>query len=126
MKKIFKNALPAGLTVVVNIILLLIINKFFKFSNLTFTTLSLLLTETIGFLNLAKISTPFTKVRKILFISLVLLFLVQFIFLNSFYGLEILDLKNTIIVIILMIISIFIFKLMNKMIEKLFKYSKIL
>ena len=125
LKKIFKNALPAGLTVVVNIILLLIINKFFKFSNLTFTTLSLLLTETIGFLNLAKISTPFTKVRKILFISLLLLFLVQFIFLNSFYGLEILDLKNAIIVIILMIISIFIFKLMNKMIEKLFKYSKI-
>ena len=105
--------------------MLLIINKFFKFSNLTFTTLSLLLTETVGFLNLAKISTPFTKIRKILFISLVLLFLVQFIFLNSFYGLEILDLKNTIIVIILMIISVSIFKLMNKMIEKLFKYSKI-
>lgn len=126
LKKIFKNALPAGLTVAVNIILLLIINKFFKFSNLTFTTLSLLLTETVGFLNLAKISIPFTKVRKILFISLVLLFLVQFIFLNSFYGLEILDLKNTIIVIILMIISVFIFKLMNKMIEKLFKYSKII
>ena len=121
LMKILKKSLPAGINVAINIIILLILNKFYQFADIELNTICLLLTSFVCFTNLYKICIPFTKVRKILYVFLVILFLIQFIFFKGFYNIAFLNIKLLTIVIILMFISIFIYRFFTKIVAKLIK-----
>lgn len=121
LTRIFKKSLPAGITVAINVIIVLILNHLFNFSNIELSTICLLLTAAVGFTNLYRVCIPFTKLRKYLFITVVIIFLFQFIFLRNFFNVTFLKFNSLLLVIILIFISIMIYKLFTKIIEKLFK-----
>lgn len=118
--KIFKRSLPAGITVAINVIIILILNRFLNFSNIEMSTVCLLLTASVGFTNLYKVCLPFTKLRKYLFVTVVTLFLIQFIFFRKFFNIILLSFDLLLISIVLIFISIMIYRFLTKIIEKRF------
>ena len=118
--KIFKRSLPAGITVAINVIIILILNCFLNFSNIEMSTVCLLLTASVGFTNLYKVCLPFTKLRKYLFVTVVTLFLIQFIFFRKFFNIILLSFDLLLISIVLIFISIMIYQFLTKIIEKRF------
>lgn len=118
--KIFKRSLPAGITVAINVIIILILNCFLNFSNIEMSTVCLLLTASVGFTNLYKVCLPFTKLRKYLFVTVVTLFLIQFIFFRKFFNIILLSFDLLLISIVLIFISIMIYRFLTKIIEKRF------
>lgn len=118
--KIFKRSLPAGITVAINVIIILILNCFLNFSNIEMSTVCLLLTASVGFTNLYKVCLPFTKLRKCLFVTVVTLFLIQFIFFRKFFNIILLSFDLLLISIVLIFISIMIYRFLTKIIEKRF------
>ena len=71
---ILSKALPGGLTIVTNLILILCCSLWLHFSAEEISTLCVLLTGFTGFLVLERICYPFNRNRLIMYISLVILF----------------------------------------------------
>ena len=118
LTKIFKKSLPAGITVAINVIIILILNHFLNFIDAEISTICLLITASVGFTNLYKVCIPFTKLRKTLFIVTISLFSFLFIFFKNFFNVTFLSLNLSLIVIALIFISIIIYRFLTKIIEK--------
>ncbi len=121
LKKIFKRAIPSGITVAFNIILVLIMIPFLNITDAEISTICLLLTSFVGFLTLYRICIPFTKLRKIVYFSCICLFLIQFILFADFFA--VVSLNWTLLLLLggLMLISFGFNYLINIIIKKIWK-----
>ncbi|MDD3187351.1 MAG: HAD-IC family P-type ATPase [Bacilli bacterium] len=121
LTNVISKALPAGLTMVINIILILIASRIFNLSLDISSTMCVISNATIGFLFLYDISKPFNKLRTYLFISMILLFILQGIFLSELYYLVVLTPLSILIEILILLSSILYFKLFQNLYEYILK-----
>lgn len=119
LKKILGKSLPVSLTVVFNIIVITILQKIFNLSFELTSTLSVLLTSITGFIYLFKICKPFNTYRISLYIFLLIGFISCSYIGHDFFNISSLNLKTIIICITLSMCSIFIYKFLNKLCEKI-------
>ena len=112
--KIFKNSIPAGVTVFLDVILILLFKYAFSLPDNIVNALAVLLTGTTGFIHLYKISKPFNPLRIILFIVLLLGFIYGIMFQYSFFNLVAMNLKIALIFFLLVVFSINMYDLLNK------------
>lgn len=103
--KIFKNSIPAGVTVFLNIVIIILFKNAFALSDEVVNALAVLLTGTTGFIHLYKISKPFNLLRGFLFAFLLLAFLYGVIFQYSFFDLSSMNLQIVLILFLLIIFS---------------------
>lgn len=103
--KIFKNSIPAGVTVFLNIVIIILFKNAFALSDEVVNALAVLLTGTTGFIHLYKISKPFNLLRGFLFAFLLLAFLYGVIFQYSFFDLSSMNLQIALILFLLIIFS---------------------
>ena len=118
LPRILKKALPTALTVAVATIVILVAKNITRLSELEFTTISVLVISFIGFINLYRICKPFTKLRKILFVSLGVIFILQVLLLKNFYGLATINIKIILGTIIESISMLFVYKFFDKLIKR--------
>ncbi len=125
-ENILKNSVPTALTVIASILLLSLFAHFHIFSLEQVSSLSVLLTAFTGFLLLYKLCTPFDRMRKALWLGMIILFVTQLCFLKEFYSLTSFSLKMLGISGILMGIALFLYIMLERWISKKLIQSKIL
>ncbi len=87
---ILSKALPGGLTVVVNLVLILLFSLYFHFTPEEISTLCVFLTAFTGFLVLRRICLPFNRNRLIMYVLLVAAFIAAVILLPGLFSIVIL------------------------------------
>jgi len=117
MIKIFKNSLPAGLTVFLNIIIIIILKNYLKLPGDTINLLAVFLTASTGFIHLFKISRPFNHLRILLFIILLSGFIFGSVFNHEFFNLARVNYQILVITLILAIFSLISYSLIQKLIN---------
>lgn len=126
--KIFKNSIPAGVTVFLDIVIILLFKYAFKLPDNQVNALAVLLTGTTGFIHLYRISKPFNVLRTLLFTVLLLGFIYGIMFQYEFFNLVAFNLKIALIFFLLVIFSVNAYDLLHKflnLISKLFNKEKI-
>lgn len=115
--KIFKNSIPAGITVFLNILIIVLFEKAFNLNQDIVNALAVLLTGTVGFIHLYKISKPFNLLRTTLFIILLTTFIYGAFFQYKFFDLIGLNLKIGLITFLLIIFSFYAYDTIQKIIN---------
>ena len=121
---VLKKSIPTALTIIFNILLIMILSSFIKFSKDEISTLCVIMTGLTGFILLYRISVPFNRLRRILFVSLLLIFIFEIIFMRKFFSLVILQPRLIIIVCILLFLSILVFNLFTNVFYTISKKVK--
>lgn len=118
------NSLPASMTVLFHVILLSIIQKFDLILPEFISTIAVLLSAYVGFLLIIKLSTPWNKYRSCLFLSVLTLFILQFLLMKNFYSLETLNFYMLSIVVGFLLVENVVYQFNNKFILKMLNRSK--
>lgn len=123
---VFSKALPTALTIVCNILILTLLGHFFPIDADQISTLCVIMTGFTGFLLLIKLCMPFTKLRLGLLILLISGFIISVVGLRSFFSLTLLNPMMMIFTLILVFLSVVLFRLMSKFVDFLMKkYPKV-
>ena len=127
--KIFKNSIPAGVTVFLDIVIILLFKFAFQLPESQVNALAVLLTGTTGFIHLYRISKPFNILRGTLFTVLLLGFIYGIMFQYEFFNLVAFNLKIALIFFLLVVFSVNAYDLLYKflnLITKLVNKEKII
>lgn len=116
---ILENALPAAITILLNIWVIRLIGHAFNLNSATVSSMSVLLTGTVGFLLLWKISRPLNWMRSIVITAMIIGFLGCFMLMGSFFQITGLLNRNAFFYIPLMICSYFVFTNLSKLMQYL-------
>lgn len=108
LARIISKAIPSGLTVVFNIVL---ISLFFNLSKQEISTIAICMIAITGFILIFKISKPFNKLRISLFIFIILGFSLGLTIFKNFFGFATLSIKLLTYIFVLFLLSIVIFNL---------------
>ncbi|MEG0873092.1 MAG: HAD-IC family P-type ATPase [Clostridia bacterium] len=122
---VLKRALPSGLTVIINILLIGILSSFLGLSKEQYSTICVVVTGIIGFILLKHISTPFNWFRGILFLLMSTMFAILIVEFKSLLSLMKISLNLLIIIGIMSIISTVIFYFLEYMLKKLLEKNEI-
>ena len=115
--KIFKNSIPAGVTVFLDIIIILLFKIAFDLPDEIVNALAVLLTGTTGFIHLYRISKPFNLLRTALFTFLLLGFIYGIMFQYEFFNLVAFNLKIALIFFLLVVFSVNSYDLLHKLLN---------
>lgn len=122
---VISKSIPAALTIVVNIITIMFISSMLNFSESYISTMSVILVVFTGFVLLFKVCYPFNLLRRVLYISLAVIFIVSGITLHNLFELVLLTPIQFIIILLLCIVDIGIFNALTELCEKkIFKYKE--
>ena len=127
MVKVFRNALPAGLCVFINIFFIIMISNIF---NVDFDSLRFVVVGATGYLNLYllyKICSPLTLIRKILLVACSISFVLSMILFREFLLLSIPNVWGIILMVLLILADnyiVWLFTLIYDFIVKLFGGKK--
>lgn len=102
---VFSKAFPFAVVVVMNIILIMVLSTIFSLNKEETSTLCVIMNAIISFLLLFRISKPFNTRKKILFVSMIALFLYQILGFRTLFSLTKFQFRLLFIVIILIVIS---------------------
>ena len=116
---ILKKALPGGITIVLNIIIVIVLASVFHIENEQISTMCVILVSMTGFILLFKICSPFNLLRKILFISLLIMYVGLSFGLAEFFEFVLLKPILVLYLILLFIVDIGLFTLLSDTIEKI-------
>lgn len=121
LKNVISKALPTALTIFSMLVIIMITGAIFNLNQNEVSTLSVLIVAACGFLHLYRISHPFTFIRKILFVSMIIVFLLEIFFLPELFSLAPYSIRLTLLFISGVILSIGIsygYHKISKIIEK--------
>lgn len=104
---VFGKAFPFSIVVVINIILIMILSSIFSLNSEETSTLCVIMNAIISFLLLFRISMPFNTRKKILFVSMILLFIFQILGFRTLFSLASFQFRLLFITILLVLISLF-------------------
>lgn len=104
---VFSKAFPFSVTIVLNIISIMILTRIFNSTKLETSTLCVIMNAYVSFLLLFRISRPFNRLKLTLFISMILIFIIEVIFFKDLFSLAPFNLKMIIMLLILFVISNF-------------------
>ncbi len=117
LKSVFSKSIPSALTIVFNILVIMLANKLFHFSDDQVSTMCVFMNGFVGFRLLYQLCRPFNLLKKTLFISMITLMLLQCVFLREFYSLVWPNFRMMVLLGGLMIVSLFAFRLFTDFIE---------
>ena len=121
MLKVVGKSLPAALTVVFNVVMIVLFrNQFSIDGNLT-STLIVIMTGTTGFIFLSRLCRPFNWFRGGLFFALVSLFIYIVMFQSEFFDLSQVNFNTLLLYIVFAICSVWIFDKLNKGVDFLLR-----
>lgn len=123
-RNIINKSLPGGLTMIMNVVLIVIMAGVFEVSNDVISTMCVFMAATIGCLVLYRLSYPFNKGRKIMYISVLALLVLSFIFFKETLGLVNINLGFIVIYLLLTLLSIFVFILFFRLMDNHDKRKK--
>jgi len=121
---VLRKSLPTALTIVTNIIIITILPEVIRLTEPEVSTLAVLLTGFTGFMLLYKISVPFNTLRRVLFISMIALFIFGVVVLRDLFSLTLLTPHLVILAAILLMIAAMLFNMYSTLCEKLTKKMK--
>lgn len=119
-KNVLSKSLPAAILVVLNIIAIMICSHFLHLSDAATSTLCVMTTAITGFLLLYYLCQPFNILKRLLFITMIALFVLQTIFLKELYSLTTISVRMAIILAVLTTMTVLLFQLLSK-----FVYQKL-
>lgn len=123
--KVIRRSIPAALTIVSDILIIIFLGNVLNFSQDYISTMSVILVAFTGFVLLFKICYPFNYLRLTLYITLITSFLVGSIGLNKLFELVIMRPQHLIYIGLLCLFDICLFKLLTNICEKnILKYEK--
>lgn len=105
--KIFKNSIPAGVTVFLNIVIIVLFKNAFNLDDNIVNSIAVLITGITGFIHLYHVSKPFNLLRGALFIGLLFIFLYGIFFQYSFFDIQSMNLRIGLITFLLIIFSFY-------------------
>ncbi len=119
---VISKSLPFSFMIVMNIIMIMIFSSIFHFTKMQTSTLCVIMNTVVSFFLLFQVSLPFNKIKRVLFISMVILFLFQIFYFRTLFSLSYFNLQMILIIIALNILNfVLIMKfipLTRKMIDK--------
>jgi len=118
LKTVLLKSVPVSITVVTTILLVELCSHIFNLTQITKSTIDVIMVGIIGFMLIYKICLPFNKLRILLISTMIIFFTCGITILKDFFSLSALNLANLIIVLILSVISFILFKLFNFVFEK--------
>lgn len=124
MVKVFRNALPSGICVFINIFFLIMITNLF---NIKYDDVRIIVVSLTGFINLRllyNICKPLNLQRQILLIGCTITFFELLILLPSLFLVNKYSIINVIVIIIMSIANTYIISFLEELYDKLFKRSK--
>lgn len=124
MVKVFRNALPSGICVFINIFFLIMITSLF---NINYDDVRIIVVSLTGFINLRllyNICKPLNLQRQILLVGCTITFFELLILLPSLFLVNRYSIINIIIIIIMSIANTYIISFLEEIYDKLFKRSK--
>ena len=125
LTKIILRSLPGGITVFLNILIILLCKVAFHLDDSITNTLCVFLTAVTGFIHLYNICSPFNKWRVMLFTSLVLIFSYASIFQNRFFSISDFNLQILIIFMLLFFFTKDIYFGLKRLINYILSKSKL-
>ncbi len=108
-KNVLSKSLPTAILVVLNILAIMACSHLFQFNDTVTSTLCVMMNAITGFILLYYLCLPFNPLKITLFISMIVLFLLQVIFMQNFYSLTIISFEMFIILSILSVITVILF-----------------
>lgn len=117
MLKVVGKSLPAALTVVFNVVMIVLFRQQFHLDHDLTATLIVIITGTTGFIFLSRLCRPFNLFRGILYGFLILLFTYIVMFQNEFFDLSQINFNTVLLYIVFAICSIWIFDKLNRGID---------
>lgn len=111
--KIFKNSIPAGITVFLDVIIIILFKQAFPMNESIINALAVLVTGTTGFIHLYYVSKPFNFLRSALLIILLFGFIYGALFQYEFFNLSELNLQIGLILFLLIIFSVYSYKVLQ-------------
>ena len=118
LKNMVHTALPGGLTVVANAVLVVITARFIPLTQIQSSSLSVLLTVFTGFMLLYMLCIPFTALRRTLFVCCLSIFLLALLLFGSFFSIEVFDTKLLLLLLPLACCSFVLFQSLLKLFAK--------
>ena len=122
--KIIRKSLPGGITVFLNIIIILLFQRYFEITEPTINALAVLITGITGFIHLYHVSRPFNYLRGTMFFLLLIIFSYGALFQREFFVLATFNEQIGLILFLLVIFSIFSYNVVLKLVDYLFKIKK--
>jgi len=124
-RNIINKSLPGGITMILNVIAIVIIASMFGVDAAVISTMCVFMAATVGFLVLYRLSYPFTLGRKILFVSLLTIFIFIIVFFSELFNIFGVTIEFMILYSILFILSILCFTSLSTLISKIEKRKKV-
>ena len=121
MLKVVGKSLPAALTVVYNVVLIVLFRQQFDIAHNLTETLIVIMTGTTGFIFLSRLCRPFNLFRGILFTFLILLFTYVVMFQYEFFDLSQINFNTIILYIVFAFSSMWVFDKLNRIIDFILK-----
>ena len=124
MVKVFRNALPSGICVFINIFFLIMITNLF---NISYNDVRIIVVSLTGFINLRllyNICKPLNLQRQILLVGCTITFFELLILLPSLFLVNKYSIINVIVIIIMSVANTYIISFLEDIYDKLFKRSK--
>ncbi len=109
LKNVISKAIPAAVTIVLNIYLSLLAGRVFSLPYAEISTLAVVLTAVTEFMLICRISTPFTKIRAALFIFITAGFTFFVLAFKDLFSIAALNIRLMLIFAILAVIAFLIF-----------------
>ena len=113
--KIIANAAPTALTVFSTLFIFLLITKDSSLTTIESSTVCVIMTTIIMLIYQYKLCKPFNTIRRLLMITMCLIFSVELLFFRDFFTLADLDTGMFILITILIIIAVLLWNLYNKL-----------
>ena len=122
---VLKKSIPSAVTIVLDVLIAMLFAHLFKFSSQETSTMAILLVAFTGFILLFKLCYPFSKLRLLLYIALISIFVICIIFLRGFFDLVLLKPFMMLLFGSLCLLDIAIFTELSSLFDKkITKYEK--
>lgn len=117
MLNVLRMAIPGGLLVAMNIILVEIFGYITSASNNVISTMAIFGLGIAASVTLIKLCKPFNFIRRVMCASLVSIFAVSYLFMGDFFGFAKLNILQWIFLVILFIVSTIVFLILEVLVE---------
>lgn len=118
--KIVRKSLPGSLTVFLNIILILLFQRFFEINVETMNALAVLITGITGFIHLYHVSKPFNYLRGMMFLLLLIIFSYGALFQREFFVLATFNEQIGLVLFLLITFSVYSYNTVEKIVDYVF------
>jgi cation-transporting ATPase E len=115
---VMKKSLPPAISIIIGVLIIALCSSIFRFSTIECSSLTALVTTFICFTLLFKVCRPFNNTHKILFVTMVSLYILLFIVLKSFFDFSSISILMMIILVLCIIVCLVIYKYVEENIEK--------